>query len=193
MSVFGFASGKESGKQRTMPWHLRTNVAPWSHPTLQRLDAALEGAGSVPIDLAWHTFDMEEDGMHFTSRGFETFAEDLAREAKERMVPPPSRLLVLSDSTIGHNDVDENGTWTGEAGRMLATRMEREMGTFVEVDAVCGSGFVSPGSGRPFRPRMKRRGDGTSYLFIGGWNDVPTRNESRLLSAATACVAREGV
>ena len=150
-------------------FHLRTNVPPWgSNGDLARIDAALERAGSTPVGLRWDDLPLQDDGLHFTPDGEEEFTERLAR-AVARTVRVRS-LLVLSDSTIGHDDED------GRAARRLVARFARD-GVQLVVDAVCGSGFVagSVPDNDHFRARisrrLRRRESYSAVLLIGGWND----------------------
>lgn len=151
-------------------FHLRTNVPPWGwNADLDRIDAALEQSGSTPMGLRWDDLPLQDDGLHFTPDGEEAFAERLARVAA-RTVRARS-MLVLSDSTIGHDDED------GRAARRLVARFARD-GVRLVVDSVCGSGFVagSVPDNDHFRARLsrrlRRRESYSAVVLIGGWNDL---------------------
>ena len=165
---------KERSKQMSV-YHLCTNVGPWACADLAALDTALARAGSVPLDVPWDTFALEEDGDHFTAEGAETFAHALVMTLGEAT---PRNTLVIADSTMGHRPIP---------GLPVSW----------EVDAVCGSGFVAMAwDDRHFRARLRHEAlsplHWDAVVFVGGWNDVrqTTHSISRVCAAAEACVAR---
>lgn len=177
-----------------------TDVPPWTaeHPgALAALDTAMVGAGASPVTLppdAWS--GVLPDGDHFHQAGEAAFIQAFANALHSVAGGGHSRVLVLTDSTIGHGDYrDESGEWTGDASRRLAELLcAKGIGESVTVDAVCGSGFMAGGPGEHFRVRlssMLRIGPVSLVVFCGGWNDV--RDECiglpALSSAAVACVA----
>lgn len=172
-------------------FHTCTNVPPWDGVDAHaRLDAALHEAGSTPVRLPWTDFETCEDGVHFTEAGYDAFCDALAVVLDKDVRAPV--VLVLADSTIDHNDRDDDGTWHGRASARLR---ERVRPTRVVVDAVCGSGFVARArEGEHFRARLARllRGDPSlrdaALLLVGGWNDAG-RPATRVCAAASACVA----
>lgn len=181
-------------------FHLRVSVGPWQSDDARRLDAALLASGSHAIDLPWGTLELCDDGLHFSTAGATAFARALCEAvaalwSRQRL---PRRLLVVSDSTIGHHDHDDDGAWTGGASEALAAMLVDEVDGLddVHVDAVCGSGFVACArEGQNYRARLARRRRATSSspaeacLFIGGWNDLAeTRSIVRTCAAAQAGV-----
>lgn len=177
-----------------------TDVPPWNTErpgALAALDTAMEEAGASPVTLppeAWT--GVLPDGDHFHAAGEETFAQAFATALYSTVGGGHSRVLVVTDSTIGHGDYqDTSGEWTGRAsGRLAELLCEKGIGTSVVVDAVCGSGFVAGCSGEHFRMRLAstlHTGHVSLVVFCGGWNDVRDRctGVSKLSSAATACVA----
>ena len=181
-------------------FHLRVSVGPWQSDEARRLDDALAAAGSTPIDLPWDEMELCDDGLHFSTAGAARFAEALCHAL--RSLPRgrlPQRLLLLSDSTIGHHDYDEAGAWTGGASEALAEVLVAEVPGLrgVRVDAVCGSGFVACArEGQHYRARLAERRRGLperdeACLLVGGWNDLtsPRHSCASVCAAAQACVA----
>lgn len=170
--------------------HLQSNVDPWASPTLDALDHALTDAGSHPVSLPWAAFELAEDGSHFTERGAIAFSNALVANVAP-LLPTENELCIVSDSTIDHNDRDDNGFWHGRASRRIV-RTFAQQGVRARVDAVGGSGFVARArEGDHFRARLSRwpRGEpcGDSVLLVGGWNDDDGRPSHRVCSAAVAC------
>ena len=197
-----FFGRRKENQTMTLTLHVATNVASWSAPTLQSLDATLQDAGSVALELPWHSFGLEDDGEHFTEAGAMAFCAALVthtllamREAKTDR----RKLVIVSDSTIDHNDRDDDGTWHGRASRRLRDGFARH-GVDATVDAVGGTGFLAGArDGQHFFARLARRVlrrstvDDACVLLIGGWNDVRTGSAgecTRLCAAAQACVRR---
>lgn len=182
-------------------FHLRVSVGAWQSDEARRLDDALVASGSHPIDLPWVALELCEDGLHFSRDGANAFArafcEAVAALWKQHgSYALPRRLLILSDSTIGHHDYDEEGVWTGGASEALAEMLVEEVEGLdsVHVDAVCGSGFVAHAhSGCHYRARLskrKREAPEEACLFIGGWNDLTDRHSNaRVCAAAQACTS----
>ena len=174
--------------------HLRVDVPPWTSERAAGLDAALRAAGSVQLDLPLGDFErLDDDPEHYTERGAAQFAEALVRAATSARgglggCDGVSRVLVLSDSTIAHNDAD--GRATERLAALFAAR-----GVHARVDAVGGTGFVACArEGRHFRARLAaalregRVGPHDALLLAGGWNDVHS-DPTRICAAASACVA----
>lgn len=169
-------------------FHLCTDLPPWgpSH-RLRRIDLALAAGGSTAVVLPWHTLELQADGLHFSRSGMRDFAECLVEEmCKARTLHPFSSLLVLCDSTIGHNDAHARDA-------SLVRSLFARRGVRAVVDAVCGSGFVAGSfpDNQHFRARLSgrlRRGERyDAILFIGGWNDAllfPNRDPELPVEAA---------
>lgn len=166
--------------------HLRTNVEPWVHPTLQYLDETLLHLGSFPIDIEWDKCEkVRGDADHFTKKGYRAFVEQLVPKIGELQ---QDYVLIVSDSTIGHND-----PW---ASTYLSSALQRHNITS-RIDVVNGSGFVARASTMEhFRARLSsllRRGalptrGRRCVLFIGGWNDAHDDDRGRCASAALSCL-----
>lgn len=179
-------------------FHLRVSVGRWQSDDARRLDQALLASGSHAIDLPWDALEICEDNLHFSTVGANAFARALceAVAALWRQRRLPRRLLVISDSTIGHHDYDDDGVWTGGASEALAAMLVEEVEGLddVHVDAVCGSGFVACArEGHNYRARLARRkreaSSAEACLFIGGWNDLADRHSIvRTCAAAQAGV-----
>ena len=171
-----------------MLFHLRTNVHTWRSEWCQNLDRVLEEEGSRCVDVDWERIQtLVRDSDHLTERGFLSFSEQLAQILPPLLSGRTSRLLIVSDSTIGHNDR------AGKATRDLKRRF-RARGIRVHVDSVCGSGFVAMArEGHHFRARLSSRQaglPGTAVLFVGGWNDVTSGHpEPRLHAAVRQCLS----
>ena len=153
-------------------FHLRTNVEPWSCDESAEMDATLEAAGSIPLDVPWSEFALEDDGDHFTEEGATAFGAALARVVRDAL-GDDAGVLVVADSTMGHRPVPCPDAW--------------------DVDAVCGSGFVALAyEGQHFRARLRGVRDRSAVVIVGGWNDVrqTSHTMSRVLSAVDLCVRR---
>lgn len=181
-------------------FHLRVSVGPWQSDEARCLDNVLVASGSHPIDLPWEALELCEDGLHFSRNGANAFArafcEVVAALWKQHGHALPRRLLILSDSTIGHHDYDDQDVWTGGASEALAEMLTDEVEGLdsVHVDAVCGSGFVACAhSGCHYRARLSKRkkeAPEEACLFIGGWNDLTDRHSiARVCAAAQACTS----
>lgn len=167
-------------------YHARTNVAGWACDDLAALDAALEDAGSVPLDLPWHEFALESDGDHFTDAGARTFAAALARAFATARAGSlaDARVHVVADSTVGHRPAYAD----------YVAAAFRARGAEATVTAVCGAGFVARAdSGEHFRALRRRGGGEDAVIFVGGWNDLGSGHSVvRVCAAARAAVgARE--
>lgn len=173
----------------TRVMHVRIDVHVWrGDPFQKRMDLCLEGEGSKPLDLEWDAFPLEEDGDHFTREGMKEFARSFARAVRPVR---GERVIVLSDSTIGHH---------GEEGTSFVARaLRREGAREAIVDAVSGSGFVAmAGSGNHFYPRLSHIArnlsssfrSGTAVVFVGGWNDARQGEigEDMVCECAKRCV-----
>lgn len=154
----------------------RTNVVPWCHPTLVRLDASLERAGARLLDVAWSECSLEDDGEHFDAEGLDAFAQRLAAAVAAAldygaMAPTargPPLVYMVTDSTVGHH---------GTAGAAIVVAAFAAVGLRLHVDAVCGSGFVRGGCGAPVLPRLTHAwrhsvSPPDTLLLAIGWNDV---------------------
>lgn len=154
-----------------------TDAHVWACDALAELDAALVASGATLLRLPWERWELEEDGEHLVARDFAPFARELARLACDALPPgappaPPTaprrrRALLLTDSSVAQY---------GEPAARLVRALFAERGVDVEVDAVCGSGFVA---GPTFGERLRRwaaRGGGEGgdgdVVVVGGWNDV---------------------
>ena len=162
-------------------FHLKLNCPPWGPDSyLEAMDAALVKHGSQPIVLPWHTYEMEDDGQHFTDAGFDEFRWGLVKALMGVDLD-----LILSDSTIDHNNYNRGGEWTGIANERIETAFPG-----CTVDAVCGSGFVAGApENQHFHARLSRhmrtRPDPPrAILFVGGWNDI-----SHSTTLTTGCIA----
>ena len=153
-----------------------TDAHVWACDALAELDAALVASGATLLRLPWERWELEEDGEHLVARDFAPFARELARLACDALPPAagraadraaaPRRALLLTDSSVAQY---------GEPAARLVRALFAERGVDVEVDAVCGSGFVA---GPTFGERLRRwavRGGGEGdvvVVVVGGWNDV---------------------
>ena len=156
-------------------YHVRTNVAAWACADLAALDAALEDAGSTPLDLPWHAFALESDGEHFTDAGARRFAVAFADSLAGRL----ARVHVVADSTVGHRPA-----YADYVAAALRAR-----GVAATITAVCGAGFVArAGAGEHFRALRRRAGE-DAVVFVGGWNDRwAGHGTARVCAAARAAV-----
>ena len=171
----------------------RTNVEPWSHPTLAHLDDCLSSCGVRLLTLPWDTLQLCSDGEHFTRRGAVDFEAKLC-DALRHALPGTQgehTLHILTDSTVGHHDVDSKGTWTGNASNSLQRKLMSELQwKKIRVDAVCGSGFAAMAhKNMHFYPRVKQcnANDSDVIVFMGGWNDRDT-HKGTLQQAIIGCV-----
>jgi hypothetical protein len=151
-----------------------TDAHVWACDALAELDAALVASGATLLRLPWERWELEEDGEHLVARDFAPFARELARLACDALPPArptpgaaPRRALLLTDSSVAQY---------GEPAARLVRALFAERGVDVEVDAVCGSGFVA---GPTFGERLRRwaargggEGDVVVVVVVGGWNDV---------------------
>ena len=161
-------------------FHLCTNAGPWMGCVrLCAIDEHLEKHGSTPVTLRWESYALQQDGLHFTQCGQKDFSLELVNALLSALKQGDS-LLIVSDSTIGHNgdrvSVD-----------FLTNEFEKH-GLHVTIDNVCGSGFASGSrENQHFRARISRRARKCelydALLFIGGWND-----SSHALSTLALCV-----
>ena len=155
--------------------HVTTNVSPWG-PTdhLSRLDTALQDSGSVPIpNLYLGSFELCEDGDHYTKGGLTLFAVALERVLSGMECP-----LVVSDSTIDWHNYNKDWKRTGWADSILTLYNPRMI-----VDSVCGSGFVALSSSNDhFYTRVSRHlrtnKNITDVVLVGGWNDIGRTEEA---------------
>lgn len=150
---------------------LRTSTHIWQCEKLDAIDNILQVAGFELLDLQWNACQLlRNDTDHFTWIGFCNFSRTLANELLKWNVPSP--LIVLSDSTIGHNDINKNHQFTGHASKHLQQELSRR-GINATVDAISGSGFAAMGDSKQnFRSRILD-GKFAAVLVIGGWNDMP--------------------
>ena len=172
-----------------MLFHVVTCAAPWMDVRLAALDDELS-RHSAPIHVDWSHCELE-DADHFTHEGSLVFARLLVNRLLSRVTT--RRLLILTDSTVDHND------WTGDVRHGNASRyietLFLERGIHATVDAVRGSGFVAlANDGLHFRPRlhqfMKMCTEPFNMLLVGGWNDISSGHSlERILSSVRSFVA----
>ena len=178
--------------------HLLVNVAPWGPDAdLARLDECLKTSGSTGVRLPWETYALESDGDHFTRPAMEVFARDVSKAIHAESF---KTIIVLSDSTVGFHDWDEEGKRTDWASLLIASELRNRTdgARDVIVDAVNGSGFVARArQGEHFRARLSKllrtrtlHGP-TLLLFMGGWNDAREGSQRTKIAcrSAHACVA----
>lgn len=171
-------------------YHLQTNVHIWKDAKLEQLDTFLESlVDSNALQLPWDTFEISADGLHFTDDGFKVFKNCFVELVSALVRSTTQRVIVLSDSTIGQHDWDNNDNWTGEASHAIETKLAERCSVPVLVDAVCGSGFVGMSEEKlHFYPRLKQLAvsSGDVVVFVGGWNDTRAP-VSTLLQAVKGC------
>lgn len=161
-----------------MIYALRTNVHIWQCAFLEKLDFALSHNSVELVDVPWQSYALlKHDCDHFTWRGFQRFANDIA--ARIRCMH--GTVLLIADSTVGYwNDASISA-----ATDYLLQQLPQ--GKLI-VDAVNGSGFLAMRDcDLDFRRRIRRHNFDTLFI-VGGWNDVH-HDERHVLSCA-AHVAR---
>lgn len=157
--------------------HVRCNVPPWEHPTLERLDEALATAGSHPLHLEWHDLPLQADGEHLTRDGVTRFAHRLGAAIEGAALGPLAHVHVVTDSTVG-----DLAPWAHERVRRRLRRLARR----VTIDAVNGSGFVARAAwGEHFAARRRAA---SLLLFVGGWNDAGCADPEVVARAARGCL-----
>lgn len=175
-----------------MMFHLKCNVDRWKSDTMRTLDRLLTTQSSTEMNLPWEILDLLEDGEHFTPTAQLTFETEFSRELMRRLPSNERRnlsVLVVGDSTIGHHDWHRD-VWHGAASRRLAETVRHTLQCRrVEVDAVCGSGFIARSEyNEHFHARLAKwtrtgRSDPWDVIvLVGGWNDEG--RDPRLLHAA---------
>lgn len=138
---------------------------------METVDAELVRLGSTPLQpsLPWKTFEYLADGDHFTWESHLAFLTRLG-EVLTQNFSKKDRVLLITDSTVEHHE-----------SSLQATARLREYVPGIEVDALCGSGFVALTDWNShFRGRLARRLRGrrsastewTAVVVMGGWNDA---------------------
>ena len=153
-------------------YHVPTNVFRWQSPLTEAIDTELVRLGSVELTprIAWQHFDYLPDGEHFTWKSHLSFIAHLGKVLQQHF-SGTEKVLLITDSTLEYHEFSEQ----------IATRL-REYVPGIEVDALCGSGFVALSEWNDhFRARLARRlgrrkrvrSPCTTVVVMGGWNDTP--------------------
>jgi len=155
--------------------HAITNVLPWGpNEGLERIDSCLSRSGSTGFSLPWESYELEDDGEHFTKRAYRNFARDLLTALPTNA----SSYYLVADSTVDWHNWSDDGEWTGWANSVLQETFQTHVPHIPTIiDAVGGTGFVA-GNGHHYYTRISNalrtgsaNGD-TTFVLMGGWNDV---------------------
>ena len=150
---------------------LKTAVGHWDCSTTKFIDSELVKNGFRLINMNWSGYQLlKHDRNHFTFLGFEIFCRDLSTILS---IMGLTSISIVSDSTIGWFNYDDNYNFTNSGSKYLSKQLEKR-GIKNQIIAINGSGFKARHDEYLDFTNLIYKISNADYpiLIIGGWNDV---------------------
>ena len=150
---------------------LKTAVEHWDCSTTKFIDKELQKNGFRLINMNWSAYQLlKHDKNHFTDLGFEIFCRDLSNILS---IMGLKSITIISDSTIGWFNYDDNYNFTNDGSKYLTNLLEKK-GIKNQVIAINGAGFKARYDEYLNFNNLLDKISNAEYpiLLIGGWNDV---------------------